>query len=120
MVENFIPYFGTRCNKQVILARIICYPKVTDDRIAYHKKKEIKMKIKARLILASLLIATSSLMAAEFNLDNAKSKAKDSLDKEIKVLESAKQCVESAKNKTEFEACRQKAKIDLKAVKSSK
>jgi hypothetical protein len=67
------------------------------------------------------LVATATLFAAgSFDLDKAKQKATDKLDKEIKVLQDAKTCVNAAKNQAEFKACREKAKIDLKAVKASK
>lgn len=73
-----------------------------------------------RLSLLSLFAAASLFAAGGFDLDKAKQRASNKLDKEIKVLQDAKTCVSAAKNEAEFKACREKAKIDLKAVRASK
>lgn len=73
-----------------------------------------------RLSFLSLFAAASLFAAGGFDLDKAKQRASSKLDKEIKVLQDAKTCVNGAKNEAEFKACREKAKIDLKAVRASK
>jgi hypothetical protein len=72
-------------------------------------------------IVSICAVAALSIFAAEsgsFDLGKAKSRATENLDKEMKVLNDAKNCVSAAKSKAELQACREKAKIDLKAVKT--
>jgi hypothetical protein len=77
-------------------------------------------KVLLPLTLAALFTTSSLMAAGEFNLQSAKEKAKEQLNKQIKVLEGAKECVEKSSNKAEFSACKEKTKIDLQAVKKSK
>lgn len=77
-------------------------------------------KVLLSLAITALFGASSLMAAGEFNLQSAKEKAKEQLNKQIKVLEGAKECVEKSSNKAEFSACKEKTKIDLQAVKKTK
>jgi hypothetical protein len=81
---------------------------------------EIQMVVK-NILFTSIFMSTL-LMAegAGQNIEKMKSRAIENIDKEIKVLNDAKSCVASATNKEEFIACRQKAKIDLKAARAAR
>jgi hypothetical protein len=72
------------------------------------------------LIVSGLSIGVLCAAEAGADIEKAKQRATEHLNKEIKVLEDAKTCVNAAKNKAELTACREKAKIDLKAAKASK
>jgi hypothetical protein len=73
------------------------------------------LKIVGICVVASFAFAAEG---ANFDIEKAKSKATKTLENEIKILNDAKSCVASAKTKAELQACREKAKIDLKAAKA--
>gem|GEM_PF-2465739 len=74
-------------------------------------------------IITIVSIISSSILMAEpqnQNIERMKSRAIENLDKEIRILNDAKNCVSSATNKEEFQACREKTKIDLKAARAAR
>ena len=73
-------------------------------------------------LITLITLATLAFCAQEpnQNIGNVKSKAIQSIEKEIQILKDAKECVNKASNKAEFEACKEKTKIDLQAARSSK
>jgi hypothetical protein len=73
------------------------------------------LKIIGICVVASLSFAAEG---GNFDIEKAKGKATKMLENEIKILNDAKVCVASVKSKAELQACREKAKIDLKAAKA--
>ncbi len=74
--------------------------------------------MKKILFLATAGVVVSSFAATDshFNIDKAKARANMVLDKEIKILQDTKTCINAAQNAEEMKACRAKAKIDIKAA----
>lgn len=89
------------------------------DIISRKSKKELEM-IKT---ITTMLLGAVVLLGAEgagFDIDKAKKRATENIDREIKILENAKGCVAGAKTKAELQACREKAMIDLQAAKADR
>lgn len=74
------------------------------------------LKVVGACLSASILVFAAE--GANFDVNKAKSRAIETLDKDIKILNDAKSCVSAAKSKADFQACRDKAKTELKAAKA--